>query len=147
MHLSPSSWKLWAAAALSAVLLELPFPIAGPMPPWRSVFAWFALVPLLWALLAMRRSEWRHPIRRAFLIAYFCGVLWYVGNCYWIRDTMLRYGDMPPLAPELITLAFSLVLGLYFGIFGLGIALVQRATGSTRMALAFAPFLWTGLEL
>ena len=67
----------------------------------------------------------RHPLRRAFLISYFCGVLWYVGNCYWIRDTMMRYGDMPPLAPELLTLGFSLVLGLYFGLFGLGLVLVQ----------------------
>ena len=162
MRSSKSSWKVWAAAALSAGLLELPFPIAGPMPVWRTIFAWVGLAPLLWAVLFVARQSRPHPLRhptgknpsagtpvlrRAFLIAYFCGVLWYVGNCYWIRDTMLRYGDMPPLAPELITLAFSLVLGLYFGLFGLGIALVQRATKSTRLALAFAPFLWTGLEL
>ena len=149
-------WKLWAAAALSAGLLELPFPIAGPMPVWRTIFAWVGLVPLLWALLSHpgRKNESASRIGRpelslgtAFFIAYFCGVLWYVGNCYWIRDTMLHYGDMPPLAPELITLLFSLVLGLYFGLFGLGIALVRRATKSTRLALAFAPFLWTGLEL
>ena len=79
--------------------------------------------------------EERHPLRRAFFVSYFCGVLWYVGNCYWIRDTMMHYGDMPPLAPELLTLGFSLVLGLYFGIFGLGVVLVRRATGSVRMAL------------
>jgi apolipoprotein N-acyltransferase len=36
------SWTLWAATGLSAGLLELPFPLAGPMLPWRSVFAWFA---------------------------------------------------------------------------------------------------------
>jgi apolipoprotein N-acyltransferase len=142
-----SSWKPWAAAVLSAGLLELPFPLAGPMPPWRSIFAWFALVPLIWAIFSIPRTESRHPLRRAFFIAYLSGVLWYVGNCYWIRDTMLRYGDMPPLAPELITLGFSLVLGLYFGLFGLGLALVRRATGSTRIALAVAPILWTGLDL
>ena len=28
-----------------------PFPLAGPMPAWRSVFAWFALVPLILAAL------------------------------------------------------------------------------------------------
>lgn len=126
------------------------------MPPWRSIFAWFALVPLLWALLfhpgetgdgaaAMRRPK--RPLRHAFFLGYFCGVLWYLGNCYWIRNTMLHYGDLPPLAPELLTLGFSLVLGLYFGFFGLGLAVVRRATGSTRLALAFAPFLWTGLDL
>ncbi len=142
-----SSWKPWAAAGLSAGLLELPFPLAGPLPLWRSVFAWFALVPLLWALLSVPHSSRTHPLRRAFFISYLCGVLWYVGNCYWIRDTMMRYGDMPPLAPELLTLGFSLVLGLYFGLFGLGVLLVRRATGSTRIALAFAPILWTGLDL
>ncbi|HVN92620.1 MAG TPA: apolipoprotein N-acyltransferase [Terracidiphilus sp.] len=164
----------WAAAGLSAGLLELPFPFAGPMPPWRSVFAWVGLVPLLWALLGRIRDEdaflsqsgrknkdaasmgrphpgaqvgRSHPLRRAFFIAYLCGVLWYCGNCYWIRDTMLHYGDMPPLAPELLTLGFSLVLGLYWGLFGLGVVFIQRATKSTRIALAFAPFLWTGLDL
>jgi apolipoprotein N-acyltransferase len=142
-----STWKPWAAAGLSAGLLELPFPLAGPMPPWRSVFAWFGLVPLIWAILSIPQSGQRHPLRRAFLIAYLCGFLWYLGNCYWIRDTMSHYGDMPSLAPTLLLIGFSLVLGLYFGLFGLGLALVRRATGSTRLALAFAPFLWTGLEL
>ena len=96
------SWKLWAAAVLSAGLLELPFPLAGPLPPWRSVFAWFGLVPLLWAILVAAASSRPRPLRRAFLLAYLCGVLWYMGNCYWIRDTMMQYGDMPPLAPTLL---------------------------------------------
>lgn len=145
------TWKPWVAAAVSAALLELPFPLAGPMPPWRSVFAWFGLVPLLWALLAERPlstpTAERHPLRRGFLIGYLCGFLWYMGNCYWVRDTMSRYGDMPPLAPTLLLIAFSLVLGLYFGLFGLGVVFIRRATGSVRWALIFAPFLWTALEL
>jgi apolipoprotein N-acyltransferase len=143
----PGAWKLWAAAALSAGLLELPFPLAGPMPAWRSVFAWFALVPLLWAVLSPGCVDARWPLRRAFLLAYLCGFLWYAGNCNWVRDTMSRYGDMPPLAPTLLLIGYSLVLGLYFGFFGLGVALVRRATGSTRWALAAAPILWAGLEL
>ena len=60
------SWKPWAAAVLSAGLLELPFPLAGPMPPWRSIFAWFGLAPLLWALLSNPEANERHPLRRAF---------------------------------------------------------------------------------
>ena len=145
MHLG--SWRLWAAAGLSAGLLELPFPLAGPMPPWRSVFAWFGLVPLLWAILYPAQIERPRPLRRAFLLSYLCGFLWYCGNCYWIRDTMMRYGDMPPMAPTLLLIGFSLVLGLYFGLFGLSVMLVRRATGSTRLALAAAPILWTALEL
>src|ERR1017187_10019282 len=104
-----SSWKPWAAAGLSAGLLELPFPLAGPMPPWRSVFALFALAPLLWALLSNSSTNERHPLRRAFFIAYLCGVLWYLGNCYWIQDVMSRFGGMPPLAPTLLLLGYSMV--------------------------------------
>ena len=146
------TWKLWAAAALSAGLLELPFPLAGPLPVWRSAFAWVGLAPLLWAIMSPQcpyppRQARPRFSRRGFLLAYFCGVLWYAGNCYWVRDTMAHYGDMPPMAPTLLLLAFSLVLGLYFGLFGLGVVLVRRATGSTRLALAAAPILWTALEL
>ena len=145
--MSRNSWRLWAAAGLSGGLLELPFPLAGPMPPGRSVFAWFGLVPLLWAIFSCANTEQPRPLRRAFLLAYLCGVLWYCGNCYWVRDTMSRYGDMPPLAPTLLLLGYSLVLGLYFGFFGWAVALVHRATGSARWALAAAPVLWAAMEL
>ena len=60
---------------------------------------------------------------------------------------MLHYGDMPPLAPTLLLLGYSMVLGVYFGIFGLCVALVRQAAGSTRLTLAAAPFFWAALEL
>jgi apolipoprotein N-acyltransferase len=141
------TWRLWAAVGLSAGLLELPFPLAGPMPPWRSVFAWFGLAPLIWAVLSPACSERPRPLRRAFLLAWVCGVLWFMGNCYWIYDTMLIHGGLPPAVSLLILLLFSLVLGAYFGLFGWGLQLVRRATGSVRWALVFAPFLWVALEL
>jgi apolipoprotein N-acyltransferase len=144
---SSGSWKLWAAAGLSAGLLELPFPLAGPLPVWRSVFAWFGLVPLLGAIFSTAKSGQPRPLRRAFLLAYVCGVLWYIGNCYWIRDVMSQYGDMPALAPTLLLIGYSLVLGLYFGLFGLAIALLRKASGSTALALSAAPIFWAGLEL
>src|SRR5579863_8141592 len=140
------AWRLWAAAILSAGLLELPFPLAGPMPPWRGVFAWFGLTPLLWAVLHPSVVEGKRPLRRAFLLGYLCGFLWYCGNCYWVRDTMMKYGDMPAAAPTLLLIGFSAVLGLYFGLFGLGLMLIRRA-GDVRWALAAAPFLWVALEL
>jgi apolipoprotein N-acyltransferase len=121
--------------------------VAGPLPVWRTIFAWFGLVPLLTAILSPQCAEGPRPLRRAFLLSYMCGVLWYMGNCYWVRDVMIQYGDMPPLAPTLLLVAFSLVLGLYFGLFGLGVELVRRASGSTRLALAVAPILWAALEL
>ena len=138
---------MWAAAALSAGLLELPFPMAGPLPPWRTIFAFFGLVPLFWALLKTSQPWQRRPLRQSFLVAYFFGFLWYLGNCYWIRDTMSHYGGMPPLAPTLLLIGFSLVLGLYCGLFGLGFALIRQGTGSDWSALALAPVVWTALDL
>jgi apolipoprotein N-acyltransferase len=81
------------------------------------------------------------------MLAWVCGVLWFMGNCYWIYDTMLIHGGLPPAVSMLILLLFSLVLGAYFGLFGWGLQLVRRATGSVRWALVFAPFLWVTLEL
>jgi apolipoprotein N-acyltransferase len=141
------TWKLWGAAGLSAALLELPFPLAGPLPPDRSVFAWIGLFPLLWAILSRSTLASPRPLRRAFLLSYCCGFLWYMGNCYWVRDTMSRYGDMPALAPTLLLMGYSLVLGLYFGAFGVCVALLWRKTGSVRLALAAAPVFWAALEL
>ena len=144
---STGAWKLSAAAALSAALLELPFPLAGPLPPWRSVFAWFGLVPLLIAILSKSATTQPRPVRRGFFLGYLCGFLWYMGNCYWVRDTMAKYGDLPAIVPVLLLIGYSLVLGLYFGLFGLGVALVRQATGNERLALVAAPVLWTALEL
>ncbi len=142
------SLKLWAAAGLVCGAARVAVS-AGR--------AASAVAKRRWHGLALSRSSGRfclpriqqrpRPLRRSFLLAYVCGVLWYMGNCYWIRDTMRHYGDMPPLAPELLLLGFSLVLGLYFGLFGLGVALVRRASGSTRLALAAAPVFWAALEL
>jgi len=141
------AWKIWAAAGLAACLLELPFPLAGPMPAWRSVFAWFALVPLLWAILSPGSANGSRPLRRGFLLAYLCGVLWYAGNCYWIYDTMHLHGGLPPVVSALLLAGFSFYLGIYFGLFGLAVALLHRASGSTRLTLAAVPFLWAAMEL
>jgi apolipoprotein N-acyltransferase len=134
----------WAAAILSAALLELPFPLAGPMPPWRGLFAFVGLVPLLWAILTP--SESPRPLRHAFLIGYLCGILWYAGNCYWIYDTMQIHGGIPPIGALGILLLYSLVLGLYFGLFTLALKFIAHRIG-IGMALIAAPFLWTGLDL
>ena len=115
------------------------------MPPWRALFAWFSLAPLIWAVLKTAEAGER-PLRRAFLVAYVCGVLWYAGNCYWIYDTMRLHGDLSPVVSALLLVAFSLVLGAYFGLFGLGMAVVYRRLGIS-WALASAPFLWVAQEI
>jgi len=141
------SWIVWAGALLSTALLELPFPVAGPMPAWRAVFAWFGLAPLLCALLSRPVVESKRPRRFAFLLGYLCGALWYMGNCYWVYDTILIHGGLPPLVSAVLFVCIALVLGLYWGAFGLAVLLVRQRTGSVRLALLSAPFFWTALEL
>lgn len=135
-------------AVLSAVWLNLPFPIAGPLPQWRAVFGWFALLPLLYALLAQQNVASRSYVRRSTIIAYVCGVVWYLLNCYWIYQTMTQYAQgVSSLGGVGILFLFSAILGLYFGVFGLVIAWVRRASGGILAPLVLAPFLWTALEL
>jgi apolipoprotein N-acyltransferase len=131
---------------VTAILLDFCFPIAGPMPRWRASLAWIALVPLLFAVL--NEGAVAHPryLRRAALTGYFSGLLWYILNCYWIYQTMLYYGHVPPLGSAGIVVLFSAVLGLYFGLFGLLTAFFRRRFGLSA-ALILAPFLWTALEL
>ena len=98
----------WLLAILSAFLLLLPFSIAGPVPWWRTLFAWVALVPLLIAILDGTYVEAKRYLLRSALLAYLTGVLWYLGNCYWIYQTMFFYGGISAIASAGILLAIQL---------------------------------------
>jgi apolipoprotein N-acyltransferase len=143
-------WRLLAAGCLTAALLDLPFPIAGPLPLWRTVFAWFALTPLLVGLLGMdfaRRRRW--VLGWAFAAGWLTGALWFGANCYWVYDTMHLYGGMDRPMAAVALVAFSLYLGFWFGVFALALVLVRRATVGGRfawMAVAAIPLLWVGME-
>ena len=133
---------MWAAAVLSAALLELPFPLAGPHAALAQRLC--VVRPRAASLGNPRLLDTVEP-SPSHCAAPFCSRICAAcsgtsGNCYWIRDTMMHYGDMPAAAPVLLLIGFSLVLGLYFGFFGLGVMLVRRATGSTRLALGRGAF-------
>ena len=132
-------------AVLSAVLLNLCFPIAGPLPVWRTVFAWFGAVPLLLALLCSEEGE--TPLWRGFFTGWVFGVLWYAINCYWIYQTMFLYGGLPAPVAAGILLLYSLIMGLYYGLFGWLMAFSRHATGGLRVPLFLAAFLWTTIDL
>src|SRR5579862_307151 len=136
-----------ALALLSGFLLNLPFPIAGPLPPWRAVFGWIALAPLLYTLLGEENAAHPRYLKRSALTGYLCGVFWYILNCYWIYHTMHLYAGVPAAGAAGIVVLYSMVLGLYFGVFGLGIAFLRRASGGMALPLVVAPFLWVALEL
>jgi apolipoprotein N-acyltransferase len=133
-------------AALSGILQVLPFPIAGPTPLWRTAFCWIALLPLLWALLANDKTGNPLTLRQGAFLGYACGIIWYLGNCYWIYQTMYLYGGLAkPIAAGILIL-FALYLGLYHALFGTLIAAFRKRFGR-QVALLLVPLAWVAVEL
>lgn len=144
MRLIPG--RLWALAVLSGVLQVLPFPLAGPVPAWRAALCWIALTPLLLALAGNDRQGRPLGIRQGAALAYISGIVWYLGNCYWIYQTMYLYGGLDkPIALGILVL-FCLYLGLYHALFG-ALFSVVRAGKRVRFALLLSPVLWVAVEL
>ena len=140
------SVKQWCLAVASALLQLLPFPLAGPVPYWRRLFCWVCLAPLLYVLVGRRDELSALGIRQSFYLGYACGVVWYLGNCYWIFPTMHTYGALAsPVAAGILVL-FALYLGLYHALFAVLVSWV-RLRGSARLALLVAPFAWVTVEL
>jgi apolipoprotein N-acyltransferase len=139
--------RTWGLAGLSALQQVLIFPIAGPVPLLRVVVAWFALVPFLVALLLPAREGLRLKPLQAAVLGYGCGILWYLGNCYWIYQTMYLYGALPKLVSAGILLLFALYLGLYHALFAWVLSLIQRSRLGIQKALLFAPAIWVAVEL
>ncbi len=137
----------WLLGILSAALLLLPFSIIGPVPFWRTFFGWLAFVPLFCGLLSRENLSHPRALLRGALAAYLMGFLWFVGNCYWIYQTMLYFGGLPPVISAAILVAYSMVLGLYFGALGLLLTATAKTFRSAHYALVAAPFFWVALEL
>ena len=144
--------KAWLLLLLSAALQVLSFPLPG-----LYILSWIALAPLLVAILHARYpdtiqldesqklvpgSPWQ-----GFLLGYSCGVLWYLGTCYWVYDTMHQYGGLSAPVGLFVLLLFALYLGLYHGAFGLLVSVLARRNSYNRIALVSAPFLWVAIEL
>ncbi|MDE3105554.1 MAG: apolipoprotein N-acyltransferase [Acidobacteriota bacterium] len=139
-------WWLWGLALVSGVLQVLPFPIAGPVPVWRTAFAWLALTPLLLALVG-RDDEAALPVRMGLALGYASGFVWYLGNCYWIFQTMHLYGGLAePVAAGILVL-FCLYLGLYHALFAGLVVLLRRSRLGRQGALLLSPFVWVAVEL
>ncbi len=85
---------------------------------------------------------------QGFLLGYVSGIIWYLGSCYWVYNTMHEYGGLGVVTSALLLLGYALYLGLYHGVFGLVLALTAaRRNGYSLRALVFAPFIWVAVEL
>lgn len=114
--------KRIALIILSAILLILSFPNFN-----IEFLAWFALVPLFFAIDSKKTSG-------AFALSYICGFLFFLGTTYWLIHVTL---------PGMI--AVALYLALYFGLFGLIVSHSQKL--KTCHLLIFVPAAWVALEL
>jgi len=142
----------WFLVIVSAVLQVVIFPLAD-----LYGLSWIAVSPLLIAVLRARPAgalQLDAPMKLApatpwqgFLLGYLCGILWCAGTCYWVFDTMHRYGGLPVPAAVFVLVLFCMYIGLYHGLFGLLVALVAAAGTPLRRALVAAPFLWVAVEL
>jgi apolipoprotein N-acyltransferase len=109
-------------SALSGLILALPF-VNGKL--WLC--AWFALVPLLFALENKSKGK-------AFLLAYLCGVIFWAGTIYWLIHVTLPG-----------TVILILYLALYFGVFGL-IYSFRYETKTMSYEIVFVSSIWVILE-
>ena len=172
MRRTPSN--AWCLVLLSVGLQIVIFPL-----PNLYGFSWIAVAPLIVAILRARAPEALQlqldnqarllpaTLWQGFVLGYVCGILWCAGTCYWVFDTMHRYGGLPIPAAVLALILFCMYIGLYHGMFGLLLALVagtkiagSKITGpnpagpkpaasgaAVRRALVAAPFLWVAVEL
>jgi apolipoprotein N-acyltransferase len=139
--------KFWGLALFSGLLQVLPFPIAGPVPVWRTAFCWIALLPLFAVLIGNNKQQRPLTLRQGALLGYACGFVWYLGNCYWIYQTMYLYGGLArPIALGILIL-FCLYLGLYHAAFAAIFTALRRSRLGVQGALWLAPFAWVAIEL
>ena len=138
------SVRVWSLILFSAILQVLCFPIAGSVPSWRACLCWIALLPLFLALLLPKKPL---TLRAASVLGYVCGILWYLGNCAWIYQTMYLYDGLPKPIAFAILILFALYLGLYHALFAALLACVRRSRFDVSGALAAAPFFWVTVEL
>ena len=147
-QIHPSAWLLVLASAILQILI---FPLPGVY-----ILSWFAITPLIIALLRARPAGELEVVGsvklqpatpgQGFLLSFACGIIWYAGTCYWIFDTMRQYGGLNGPMALLVLFLFCCYLGLYHGLFGLLLALLASPRDDRR-ALVLAPFLWVGVEL
>ena len=118
---------------LSAALNVAAFP--------KLELSWLAFVGFVPLLLLL----WPPQPGRPFLTFFLAGLLFHLGNLYWIVHVIQHYTTLSTLLSVGVLLLLCLVLSLFWGAFGLLIGRLAVRSGFERAMLA-APFLWMILE-
>lgn len=128
------SWTNALLALLSAVLLILAFP---DFELWWT--AWFALVPLMWAVEREKTS-----FVRSFVTGWFFGTAFFFGTCWWLTFAPINYAGFPPWLAYSGMVFVALIVGVFPALFAGILAVLLRRFGS--WGFLAAPFVWVFTE-
>jgi apolipoprotein N-acyltransferase len=124
--------KDYLKAIISGLLLAFAFPKFN-----LEFLAWFALVPLLFAIYSGNA-------RRALKLGFVTGLVFYFITLSWVINTLVNYGNIPTVMSWLILSLLVAYLSLYVGLFSY---LVNRFSKSHPVNIfLLAPVTWTALE-
>jgi apolipoprotein N-acyltransferase len=131
----------WLLASATGVLLALSFPKFG-----HPACAWVALVPLVLALRGPAPLGQPRPlgVRRAFLIAWWAGLVYFTGTVYWTSGVLAQFGGLPMPVAVFAMLLLAGYLALYPAA-----AAAAAARGLERFgdrALVLVPAAWAATE-
>lgn len=127
-------WKNALLAFLSSLLLILAFP---DFEYW--FLAWFALVPLMWAVERKKEST-----VKSFVLGWLFGTLFFFGTCWWLAYAPIHYAAFPPLLAYSLVFLACLGAGIFPGVFAAVLSILFRRFGS--IAVLAAPFVWVFSE-
>lgn len=127
-------WKNALLALLSSLLLILAFP---DFEYW--FLAWFALVPLMWAVEREKEST-----EKSFVLGWLFGTLFFFGTCWWLAYAPIHYAAFPPLLAYSLVFLACLGAGIFPGVFAAVLSILFRRFGS--IAVLAAPFVWVFTE-
>jgi apolipoprotein N-acyltransferase len=127
-------WKNALAALASAILL------IGAFPDFEFWFlAWFALVPLLWAVEREKESA-----AKSFVLGWIFGTVFFFGTCWWLTFAPITYAGFPPALAYLLMFGVCLIVGVFPAIFACVLSILLKRFGS--IAIIAAPFVWVFTE-
>lgn len=130
--MNPMKKTDWLGSFLSGILLILSFPNFD-----FEFLAWFALVPLFYAIEG--KSPWK-----GFWVGFSTGFISFLGILYWIIVAVHNYGNVPLILSILVLLFLVGYLSLYIATFAFLYRLIQIRLGLQTILLA--PLLWASLE-
>jgi apolipoprotein N-acyltransferase len=109
------------------------------IPPFELWFmAWFALVPLLWAI------EREGSVRRSFILGWLFGNIFFLGTCWWLTFAPITYAGFPAPLAYLLLFCVTSVAAIFPGIFAAFTSFLLNRYGS--LAFLAVPFFWVFTE-